>query len=180
VRVLAIPGSLRAGSHNAALLRAAAASHDDVEIVIFDELRAIPPFDEDAEMEPTEAVERLRAAVADADAVLIATPEYNGSIPGALKNALDWTSRPLDANPFRGKTAAVVSASTGSFGALWAQNDLRRVLGTMGARVIESQVVVPYVHQRVNDVGELHDAETRAQLAELVRELHASGSPVAA
>src|SRR5690349_5011349 len=139
MRVLAIAGSLRAASHNAALLRAAAGTHGDVEVVLYDGLKSIPPYDEDDEATAGPAVQELRDAVADADAVLIATPEYNGSLPGALKNALDWASRPFDENPFRGKPVGVLSASTGSFGALWAQNDLRRVLGTMGARVIDSQ-----------------------------------------
>src|SRR4051794_36591219 len=179
MRVLAIAGSLRAASHNAALLRAAAGAHGDVEIVLYDGLKSIPPYDEDDEADASDAVQDLREAVAAADAVIIATPEYNGSLPGVLKNALDWVSRPFDTNPFRGKPVAVMSASTGSFGALWAQNDLRRVLGTMGARVIESQVTVPYVHQRVDDLGELVDDETRGQLSELVRELRAHATPVA-
>ena len=162
-RVLALSGSLRAGSHSTALLRAAAArAGDDLDLILYDGLRAIPPFDEDVEREGLEpaAVAHLRSALADADGVLIATPEYNGSVPGVLKNALDWASRPFATNPLRGKPVAVISASTGSFGGLWAQNDLRRILGTLGARVIDESVTVPLVHTLVDGVGELAHPET--------------------
>ena len=131
-RVLALSGSLRAGSHSTSLLRhAAARAGDDIELILYEGLREIPPFDEDSEGDEAlvAPVERLKQALRDADAVLIATPEYNGSVSGVLKNALDWVSRPFDTNPLRGKHVAVISASTGSFGGLWAQNDLRRILG---------------------------------------------------
>src|SRR4051794_22869349 len=173
MRVLAIAGSLRAASHNAALLRAAAGAHGDVEIVLYDGLKSIPPYDEDDEADASDAVQDLREAVAAADAVIIATPEYNGSLPGVLKNALDWVSRPFDTNPFRGKPVAVMSASTGSFGGLWAQNDLRRILGTLGARVLDDSVTVPNVHTVVDGVGEVAHPETSDGLAELVQALRA-------
>lgn len=170
-RVLALSGSLRAGSHSTALLRhAAALAGDELELILYDGLREIPPFDEDAEADEAHvvAVERLKQALRDADGVLIATPEYNGSVPGVLKNALDWVSRPFETNPFRGKHVAIISASTGSFGGLWAQNDLRRILGTMGARVLGDSVTVPNVHTRVDGVGELAHPETSDGLAALL------------
>ena len=120
VRVLGISGSLRRDSFNTRLLAAAADGlPDDVELVRWDGLADVPPFDEDAEAGPAPAaVADLRAAIADADAVLFATPEYNGSVPGQLKNALDWVSRPYATNPLRNTPAAVVGASTGGFGAV--------------------------------------------------------------
>src|SRR5713101_6705754 len=105
MKVLAISGSLRAGSHNTMLLRAAAEFlPKDVEFEIWEGLKAVPPYDEDDDTDPPPpAVARLRAAIAGADAVMIATPEYNSSIPGQLKNALDWASRPAATNVLRNK-----------------------------------------------------------------------------
>jgi chromate reductase len=164
-RILALSGSLRAGSHSTALLRAAAESAgDDLDLILFDGLRDIPPFDEDAEADLAAhpGLVKLRTALREADAVLVATPEYNGSIPGVLKNAFDWVSRPLEGNPLSGKPVAIISASTGSFGGLWAQNDLRRILGTLHARVITETLTVPYVHTLVDGEGELAHDETSA------------------
>ena len=114
-------------------------------------LRDVPPYDQDDDVEPAPAaVAALREAVADADAVLIATPEYNLSIPGALKNALDWASRPFATNAFRNKPVAVIGASAGLFGAVWAQAELRKVLGqAMGARVVEGEVAVGQARREV-------------------------------
>ncbi len=144
MRVLGISGSLRWGSLNSALLRAAAERLPaDTELVEFDRLREVPPYDEDVELEGTPTVvEDLRRAVREADAVLIATPEYNHSIPGWLKNVLDWVSRPAGQSALNGKPAAVVGASTGMFGAAWAQAELRKVLGAMGGRVVEAELPV--------------------------------------
>jgi chromate reductase, NAD(P)H dehydrogenase (quinone) len=137
MRLLAISGSLRAGSYNTALARAAAdVAPKGVEVVIFDGLGELPLFDADLEGDDHPAVRHLRESIADADAVLFVTPEYNGSIPGVLKNAVDWASRPRDDAALRNKTVAVAGASTGQYGALWAQQDLRRVLGIAGARVV--------------------------------------------
>ncbi len=138
MRVLGIAGSLRRDSHNARLLRAAAeAVAGDVELTIFDGLKDVPPYDQDDDVEPApEAVAHLRAAIAEADAILIATPEYNHSIPGQLKNALDWASRPYPGSALSDKPAAVIGSSVGSFGAIWAQAELRKVLGATGARVL--------------------------------------------
>ena len=141
MKVLGLSGSLRAGSHNSKLLRAAGdLLPPEAELVEFDGLKSIPPFDEDDEHTRPESVQALFDAIADADAVLVATPEYNHSIPGQLKNALDWLSRPLAESPLRNKPAAVVGASTGLFGAVWAQAEARKVLSAIGARVIDREL----------------------------------------
>src|SRR5438105_5864137 len=136
MKVLGIAGSLRPDSYNRALLVAAAELlPDGVEFELWDGLKAVPPYDEVDDVIPAPAaVARLRDALAGADAVLFATPEYNSSIPGQLKNAVDWASRPLATNVLRNKPVAVVGASTGAFGAVWAQAELRKVLGATGAR----------------------------------------------
>jgi chromate reductase, NAD(P)H dehydrogenase (quinone) len=155
MRVLAIAGSLRRDSLNHALLRAAAERLPaGAELVEFDRLREIPPYDADLEADGAvapAAVEALREAMREADAVLIATPEYNHSIPGALKNALDWASRPAGESALTGTPAAVIGASTGMFGAVWAQAELRKVLGALGGRVVETELPVPHAAQAYED-----------------------------
>src|SRR5205809_3189157 len=170
MKVLAFSGSLRRDSYNTKLLRAAARLlPDGAELELWDRLKEVPPYDEDDDVEPTPAaVAALRAAIAGADAILIATPEYNSSIPGQLKNALDWGSRPLAKNPLRGKPVAVVGASTGAFGAVWSQAELRKVLGAMGARVVEGDVAVGHAPTRFEEDGSLIDLELREQLGEVV------------
>jgi chromate reductase len=150
MRVLGISGSLRRDSLNSALLRAAAERlPGGAELVVFDRLREVPPYDADLEAtEPEpEAVRELRRAVREADAVLIATPEYNHSIPGQLKNALDWVSRPAGESALTGTPSAVLSASTGMFGAVWAQAELRKVLSAMGGRVVDQELGVPHADE---------------------------------
>src|SRR5439155_25835415 len=122
------------------------------------------------------AVAALRAAIAGADAVLVATPEYNSSVPGTLKNALDWVSRPLATNAIRNKPVAVVGASTGAFGAVWAQAELRKVLGAMGARIVDGEVAVGHSPSRFEG-GRLADEGLREQLAEVVAALVAEAEP---
>src|SRR3954468_8611723 len=155
MRVLAVAGSLRPGSYNRKLLLAAGELlPDDVELDVYEELKAVPPYDEDDDVEPAPAaVARMRAAVAGADAILFATPEYNASVPGQLKNAVDWLSRPFATNVLRNKPVAVVGASTGAFGAVWAQAELRKVLATAGARVVEGDVAVGHAHERFDENG---------------------------
>ncbi len=173
MHILAISGSLRRDSHNTALLRAAEdllGPGDTLEL--WEELREVPPFDQDLDDEPApSAVASLRAAVAGADAVLIATPEYNHSIPGVLKNALDWVSRPHASNVFRGKPVAVVGSSVGLFGAVWAQAELRKVLGAMGARVVDLELPVGLAAEKFDEEGQLVDEATRASLADVLAAL---------
>jgi chromate reductase len=144
MRVLGISGSLRRDSYNHALLREAAERlPGGAELIEFERLAEIPPYDADLEeLGVPEPVQALREAIREADGVLIATPEYNHSIPGVLKNALDWASRPAGKSVMNGKPAAVVGASTGMFGAVWAQAETRKVLGALGARVVESELPV--------------------------------------
>jgi chromate reductase len=179
MRVLALPGSLRHGSYNTGLLRAAQAlAPAGVELELYDGLAALPPYVQDEEAEPGASVRDLRTRIAAADAVLVATPEYNSSIPGQLKNALDWVSRPFKENPLRNKTVAVVGASPGAYGAMWAQADLRRVLARIGARVVETELAVAHVHDRFDDEGRLTDEDVRGRLAGLLRDLVDAASPV--
>ena len=152
MKILAISGSLRAGSHNTDLLQAAAAvAPDGVDVMLYDGLKEIPPYDADDDFPGAQPgpVRRFKEALAEADAVLIATPEYNSSIPGVLKNALDWASRPLAESPVLNKPAAVLSSSTGMFGGVWAAAETRKVLGALGARTLEDTVAVPKADQRL-------------------------------
>jgi chromate reductase, NAD(P)H dehydrogenase (quinone) len=176
MRVLGISGSLRRDSYNSHLLRAAAPLlPPGVRFEVFDGLKAIPPYDGDDDVEPAPApVCALRDAITGADAVLIATPEYNASIPGVLKNALDWASRPHATNVLRGKPAAVVGASTGMFGALWGQAETRKVLGSIGARVVDRELPVPEAPERFEPDGRLADPDVEQQLGEIVGELVAT------
>jgi chromate reductase len=174
MRVLGISGSLRRDSHNTALLRHAGElfEAEGAEFELYDGLRDIPPYDQDDDVEDApEAVARLRAAVAEADVVFFTTPEYNSSIPGALKNAIDWVSRPLATNPMRNKPVAVIGASTGMFGAIWAQAELRKVLGATGARVVEGEVPVGHAQDRFDENGRLNDPNLEEQVREVVRNL---------
>lgn len=168
--ILGIPGSLRRDSHNARLLRAAGRElPDGVELRLFDGLREVPPYDEDADTgDPPAGAARLREEIARADALLVATPEYNGSIPGQLKNAMDWASRPFPENALRFLPAAVIGASTGAFGAVWAQAELRKVLGICGARVVDGELALGHAHERLDAGGGLADPEAREQLREVL------------
>jgi chromate reductase len=181
VRILGISGSMRRESHNTKLLRAAGALLDaqGLELVVFDGLKAVPPYDEDDDRDPVPAaVSRLRDELAGADAILFATPEYNSSVPGQLKNALDWVSRPIATNVLRNKPVAVVGASAGLFGAVWAQAELRKVLAAIGARVVEGEVAVGRAPTRFDEQGRLVDDELREQLEEVVATLVAEATPL--
>jgi chromate reductase, NAD(P)H dehydrogenase (quinone) len=180
MNVLGISGSLRRGSYNTALLEAAGAVYPaTIELVVWRGLADIPAFDEDLAVVPA-SVTALRAEIARANAILLATPEYNASVPGALKNALDWVSRPFATNPFRNKPVAVVGASQGAFGAVWAQADLRRVLTAMGARVDSRELPVARAHQAFNIEGRLRDPRLEQRLRAIVDGLASSSSRRAA
>jgi chromate reductase, NAD(P)H dehydrogenase (quinone) len=184
MRVLGISGSLRRDSHNTALLRAAAKLlPPGAELELWDELKAVPPYDADDDyglIGRAESLQSLDAAIRDADVVLFATPEYNHSIPGALKNALDWLSRPLAQSPLRGKPVAVVGASTGLFGAVWAQAELRKVLAAIGARVVDRELPVGLAADAFTDEGRLADPELELVLADVLAELQGEVSSVTA
>jgi chromate reductase len=170
MRVLGISGSLRDDSLNTKLLRAAGPLFPDgMQFSLWDGLKAVPPYDEDDDRDPVPAgAAQLRDALAGADAILFATPEYNSSVPGQLKNALDWASRPIATNVLRNKPVAVVGASRGMFGAVWAQEELRKVLAAIGARVLEVEVAVGHAHTRFDEDGALTDDTIREQLAAVV------------
>jgi chromate reductase, NAD(P)H dehydrogenase (quinone) len=180
MRVLGISGSLRRDSYNSALLRHAGEllEAEGVEFAIYDALREVPPYDEDSDVaDGPEAVARIRAAVAAADAVFITTPEYNSSLPGVLKNALDWLSRPMATNALRNKPVAVIGASAGMFGAVWAQAEARKVLSAIGARVVDGEVAVGHAHERFDAKGRLNDENLEAQVREVALMLIAETQP---
>jgi chromate reductase, NAD(P)H dehydrogenase (quinone) len=176
VRILAVSGSLRAESYNTALARAAIElAPTGTEIELYEGLAWIPPYDGDDDGEdPPATVAMLRARIREADGLLVVTPEYNGSVPGVLKNAIDWASRPPRESALWGKTVAIAGATTGRYGAIWAQQDLRRVLGLAGARVVEGEVPVALAHERFDAEGQLVDPQIaerlRAHLDALVAE----------
>ncbi|MBA3432760.1 MAG: NAD(P)H-dependent oxidoreductase [Actinobacteria bacterium] len=182
MKILAISGSLRAESYNTALARAARRlAPEGVDVELYEGLAALPPYDADADGERSPVTVRdLRERIAVADALLVVTPEYNGSIPGVLKNAIDWASRPPHGGAsLWGKTVALAGAPAGQYGAIWAQQDLRRVLGIAGARVIEGEVPVARAQDKFDEDGRLvHpliEERLRAHLAALVAE----ASPIA-
>ena len=175
MRILAISGSLRTGSYNTALLRALREeAPEGVEVDIWQGLKVIPPYDQDDDVVPgPEAVEAFRELVRESDAVVFSTPEYNSSIPGALKNALDWGSRPVATNVFRNKPVAVMSASAGAFGGVWAGAELRKVLGAMGARVTEAELSVGHASEKLDDQGRVVDEDVLQGLREALETLRA-------
>jgi chromate reductase len=182
MRVLTISGSLRPDSLNTLLLRAAEEQAPaGVQLVRFTELAAIPPFHGERS-DPGErpaAVRELSEQIEAADALLIATPEYNGSVPGVLKNALDWVSTPFPDNVLRGKPVAVIGASTGGYGGMWAQAELRKVLGLTGARVVNGDLSLARAHEHFDEAGTLaapHDT----RLSGVLDALLAEAQPVAA
>jgi chromate reductase, NAD(P)H dehydrogenase (quinone) len=183
MRVLTISGSLRPDSLNTLLLRAAEEQAPaGVEVERYQGLADIPPFHgertDPAEGAP-QPVQELRDLIAGADAVLIATPEYNGSIPGVLKNALDWISTPFPDNVLRGKPVAVIGASTGGYGGMWAQAELRKVLGVTGARVVNGDLSLAKAHEQFDDAGSLHHTH-HTRLTGVLDTLLAEVQPVAA
>jgi chromate reductase len=178
LRVLGISGSLRKGSYNTGLLRAAVeiAAVDRLPISITllpsDDLRQIPPYDEDVRLAgPPESVQRFRAAIAAADALLFATPEYNFSVPGVLKNAIDWASRP-PAQPFADKPFAIMGASGGMGGTARAQYHLRQIAVFLDMHPINKpEIFVRNAKQAFDDAGRLTDETTRMYISQLLAAL---------
>jgi chromate reductase len=182
MRILAISGSLRVASHNSALLRAAAElAPPGVEVQMFEGLDRLPHYNEDHDTDQPDAeVQRLREQIADADVVLISTPEYNGSMPGHVKSVVDWASRPFGpGSSLWGKPVAVIGASVTDYGAVWAQDHLRKSLGLAGARVVDLELAVSKAADRFGPDGELADHETRESLAEVMHGLAARFQPSA-
>jgi chromate reductase len=183
MRVLAISGSLRAGSHNTALLREVAErAPEGVEVALYGGLESLPPYNEDRDTDvPPAPVRELRKLIGEADAVLISTPEYNGTMPGHLKQAVDWASRPrgTDAALF-GKPVAVIGASPTDYGAVWAQDHLRKALGIAGARVLDVELPVARVAEKFDASGRLAHEETVEQLESLLARLEDQHETLAA
>jgi chromate reductase len=180
MKILAISGSLRADSYNTALARAAVElAPPGVDVELYAGLAEIPPYDADRDDEDTpEPVRDLRERIAVADALLVVTPEYNGSVPGVLKNAIDWASRPAGPDSVLwGKTAAIAGATTGQYGAIWAQQDLRRILGIAGARVIDGEVPVAHAQNVFDGSGRLLDTLVAERLRDHVVALVHDAAP---
>jgi NAD(P)H-dependent FMN reductase len=181
VRILALVGSLRAGSHNRQLAEAAVKlAPEGAEVVLFEGLADIPFYNEDIDVEgstPATAA-KLREAAQDADAF---APEYNGTIPAVLKNAIDWLSRPYGAGAFGGKPVAVVGTAFGQFGGVWAQDETRKAVGIAGGKVIEDiKLSIPGSVTRFAETHPVDDAEVAAQLTEVVARLHGHAGEAAA
>ncbi|MFJ4030737.1 MULTISPECIES: NAD(P)H-dependent oxidoreductase [Streptomyces] len=184
VRILALVGSLRAGSHNRQLAEAAAKlAPEGAEVVIYEGLADIPFYNEDIDVEgqvPAAAAE-LRAAAQAAGAFLLFSPEYNGTIPAVLKNAIDWLSRPFGAGAFGGKPVAVIGTAFGQYGGVWAQDETRKAVGIAGGKVIEDiKLSIPGSVTRFAETHPSDDAEVAGQLTEVVSRLHGTVGDVIA
>jgi chromate reductase len=172
VNILGFAGSLRQGSYNKALLRAATELvPQDANLEIFD-LEGIPPFNQDLEKSMPQKVKEFKAKIKSADAILMVTPEYNYSIPGVLKNAIDWASRPYGDNSFTGKPVAVMSASTGMLGGARAQYHLRQVLVFLDMYPINKpEVFLTFANQKFDEKGRLTDEKAKELIKELLTAL---------
>jgi chromate reductase, NAD(P)H dehydrogenase (quinone) len=172
IKILGFAGSLRRYSFNKALLRAAVQlAPKNVIIETFD-LEGIPPFNQDLETQPTQKVKEFKAKIKGADAILIATPEYNFSIPGVLKNAIDWASRPYTDNAFEGKPVAMMGASTGMLGTSRAQYHLRQSFVFLNMHPTNRpEVFVAYAQEKFDENGNLKDEKTQQQIAKLIESL---------
>ena len=170
--ILGFAGSLRKQSYNRAILAAASEMiPDDATLEIFD-LEGIPPFNQDLELEPPEKVRDFKARIRAADAILIATPEYNYSISGVLKNAIDWASRPYGDNAFDGKPVGLMGASVGMLGTARAQYDLRRSFIFLNMFPLnQPEVMVPFAQDKVDVNGRLTDEKTRKKIRDLLESL---------
>jgi chromate reductase len=182
VKLLAISGSLRAESYNTALARAAGdLVPDGVDVEVYEGLHTLPHYSQDLDEVgsalPPE-VDDLRRRIEEADALFIATPEYNGSVPGVLKNALDWLSARHRGSALAGKTVAIAGATTGQYGAIWAQQDLRKILGIAGARVVGGELPVSRAQLAFDEHGRLRDAQVAERLQRQLAELVAEAAPL--
>ncbi|MDQ5895753.1 MAG: hypothetical protein QG596_2014 [Actinomycetota bacterium] len=173
MKVLAISGSLRKEALSTRLINAAAdLAPDGVEISRLDGLEEIPGFNQDRESEVLEVVEELRRQIESADALLIITPEYNASMPGQLKNAIDWASRPHGESALAGKPAAILSSSPMPFGAIWANQQVRKAFTITGTPTVEREVAIGKVDEKIDDSDRLTDDVARADLSALLAELN--------
>ncbi|CAL9283413.1 MULTISPECIES: NAD(P)H-dependent oxidoreductase [Streptomyces] len=176
VRILALVGSLRAGSHNRQLAEAAVKlAPEGAEVDLFEGLAEIPFYNEDIDVEGSvpAAAARLREAANTADGLILFTPEYNGTIPAVLKNAIDWLSRPYGAGALTGKPVAVVGTAFGQYGGVWAHDETRKSVGVAGGKVLEDvKLSIPGSVTRFAETHPADDAEVAAQLTEVIARLH--------
>ncbi|MEU8590434.1 NAD(P)H-dependent oxidoreductase [Streptomyces sp. NPDC048664] len=183
VRILALVGSLRAGSHNRQLAEAAAKhAPEGVEVVLFEGLGEIPFYNEDIDVESTvpATATALRTAAGEADGLLLFSPEYNGTIPAVLKNAIDWLSRPYGAGALSGKPVAVVGTAFGQYGGVWAQDEARKAVGVAGAKVVEeAKLSIAGSMTRFAETHPADDAEVVEGLAKVIEQL-SQAAPAAA
>jgi len=172
ITILGFAGSLRKGSFNKALLRAAAELlPENARLEIYD-LEGIPPYNQDMEKDLPAKVKEFKSKIQAADAILIATPEYNYSMSGVLKNAIDWASRPPGDNSFEGKPVGIMSASTGMFGGMRAQYHLRQVLVTLNLHPVNRpEVIVTFAPQKIDENGNVTDDKTRQTMGKLLENL---------
>lgn len=172
VNILGFAGSLRHGSYNRAILQAALdLLPSDARLAIFD-LEGIPPFSQDLEGDPPARVREFKAKIREADALLIATPEYNYSMPGVLKNAIDWGSRPYGDNAFAGKPLAMMGASIGMLGTARAQYHLRQSCVFLDMHPLnQPEVMVAFAQEKIDGQGRVTDAKTREKIGELLQAL---------
>ncbi|MEU1040160.1 NAD(P)H-dependent oxidoreductase [Streptomyces sp. NPDC005907] len=184
VRILALVGSLRAGSHNRQLAEAAVKhAPAGVEIELFEGLAEVPFYNEDIDVEGgvPDSAARLRAAAGQADGFLLFSPEYNGTMPAVLKNAIDWLSRPYGAGALGGKPVAVVGTAFGQFGGVWAQDEARKAAGIAGGAVLEdARLSIPGSVTRFAETHPADDAEVVTGLTEVLRQLTSQAAPTAA
>jgi NAD(P)H-dependent FMN reductase len=184
VRILALVGSLRAGSHNRQLAEAAAKlAPEGAQVDIFEGLADVPFYNEDIDVagDVPAAAAKLREAANASDAFLFFSPEYNGTIPAVLKNAIDWLSRPYGAGAFTGKPVVVVGTAFGQYGGVWAQDDTRKAVAIAGGKVLEDvKLSVPGSVTRFADTHPSDDAEIVEQLTEVVTRLHSHAGEIAA
>ncbi len=169
IKILGIVGSLRKASYNHAALKAAQELLPADVVLDLIELHGIPVFNQDQEMELPAAVLEFKQRILAADAILFATPEFNYSVPGALKNAIDWASRPFGKSAWTGKPAALMGASPGSLGTARAQYHLRQILVAFGMPVVsQPEVMIANAAQRFDPDGRLTDAPTREHIQKLL------------
>ena len=170
--ILGFAGSLRKGSYNRSLLRAAAELVPEGALFEIFDLEGIPLFNQDLEGQPPEKVREFKTKIKSADAILIATPEYNYSVPGVLKNAIDWASRPYGDNAFDGKPLALMGGSIGMLGTARAQYHLRQTCVFLNVYPLnQPEVMVPFVDKKVDETGRLTDEKTREKIGELMASL---------
>jgi chromate reductase len=172
IRVLGFAGSLRKDSYNKSILRAAVElAPENMKLETFD-LEGIPPFNQDSETEPPARVREFKAMIRAADAILVATPEYNYSIPGVLKNAIDWASRPYKGNVFEDKPVAIMSASSGMLGGARAQYHLRQVFVFLNAHPLNKpEFMMPLADKRIDESGRVTDEAAQEKIRELLKAL---------